>query len=145
MSDDLTNYIGNAQEFPVLRHWDFFNHAGASPLPRVVAEAMRKYVDETSNTAYLTGNRYAKLDNIRAVAIESYAFVEDDPGEQLLKDQIILELKYRFDLPPLFKELIEAFNLTSNSVSKYRLGAATLGLVTPAASAPEPDSQVAVA
>jgi selenocysteine lyase/cysteine desulfurase len=68
MSDTLTNYIGNAEEFPVLRYWDFFNHAGASPLPRVVADAMRQYVHETETTAYLTGHRYAELDNIRAVA-----------------------------------------------------------------------------
>jgi len=68
MSDTLTKYIGNAEEFPVLRHWDFFNHAGASPLPRVVADAMRKYVHETETTAYLTGNRYAELDTIRGVA-----------------------------------------------------------------------------
>src|SRR5688572_29430125 len=68
MDDTLTKYIGNAEEFPVLNHWDFFNHAGASPLPRVVAAAMRRYVDETETTAYLTGNRYAELDVIRAVA-----------------------------------------------------------------------------
>ena len=68
MDDTLTKYIGNAEEFPVLRHWDFFNHAGASPLPRVVAAAMRRYVEETETTAYLTGNRYAELDVIRAIA-----------------------------------------------------------------------------
>jgi selenocysteine lyase/cysteine desulfurase len=68
MSDDLSKYIGNAEEFPVLSHWDFFNHAGASPLPRVVADAMRKYVAETETTAYLTGNRYGELDVIRAIA-----------------------------------------------------------------------------
>jgi selenocysteine lyase/cysteine desulfurase len=68
MSDNLSKYIGNAEEFPVLRHWDFFNHAGASPLPRVVADALRKYTTETETTAYLTGNRYAELDHIRATA-----------------------------------------------------------------------------
>src|SRR5687767_668791 len=68
MSDTLTKYIGNDEEFPVLRHWDFFNHAGASPLPRVVADAVRKYTLETETTAYLTGNRYAELDVIRGIA-----------------------------------------------------------------------------
>ena len=71
MSDpvnDLAHYIGNDTEFPVLRNWDFYNHAGASPLPRVVADAVRKYADDTESAAYLIGNRYADLDHIRAAA-----------------------------------------------------------------------------
>ena len=80
MSDALTKYIGNAEEFPVLRHWDFFNHAGASPLPRVVAEAMRKYVAETETTAYLTGNRYGELDVIRGIAAK---LINADSGDEI--------------------------------------------------------------
>src|SRR5688572_4043171 len=81
MDDTLTKYIGNAEEFPVLKHWDFFNHAGASPLPRAVADAMRRYVDETESTAYLTGNRYGELDVIRGIAAK---MINADGGEVAL-------------------------------------------------------------
>lgn len=63
--NELASYIGNKDQFPSLAHWDFFNHAGASPLPRVVAQEMRRYVDETEQAAYLIGNRYAQLDVLR--------------------------------------------------------------------------------
>src|ERR687891_474523 len=65
---DIEQYIGNANEFPVLKVWDFFNHAGASPLPRVVADALRAYVSETESNAYLYGNRYGEIDVIRGIA-----------------------------------------------------------------------------
>src|SRR5881392_4226112 len=65
---DLASYVGNKEEFPVLGEWDFFNHAGASPLPRVVADAMRKYVADTEMGAYLRDHRYTDLDQIRAAA-----------------------------------------------------------------------------
>jgi selenocysteine lyase/cysteine desulfurase len=65
---DLEHYVGNKDEFPVLGNWDFFNHAGASPLPRVAANALRKYVDDTEAAAYLIGNRYGDLVHIRAAA-----------------------------------------------------------------------------
>jgi selenocysteine lyase/cysteine desulfurase len=68
MNDDLGQYIGNIEEFPSLRNWDFFNHAGASPLPRRVADALRKYVDDTEGAGYLAKNRYAELAGIRALA-----------------------------------------------------------------------------
>src|SRR6266480_4590623 len=81
---DLEHYVGNKDEFPVLGHWDFFQHAGASPLPRVVADAMRKYVDETESSAYLIGNRYGDLDLIRAAAA---AMINADADEiALLKN-----------------------------------------------------------
>src|SRR4051794_37717264 len=65
---DLAPYIGNKDEFPVLREWDFYNHAGASPLPRVVADAMRQYVSDTECAAYLRDHRYTDLDKIRVAA-----------------------------------------------------------------------------
>src|SRR4051794_29465903 len=81
---DLGSYIGNETEFPVLVNWDFYNHAGASPLPRVVADAMRKYVDDTEAAGYLIGHRYGDLDHIRAAAAK---FINADAGEiALLKN-----------------------------------------------------------
>ena len=36
----LTDFIGNTDAFPILAKWNFFNHAGVSPLPRASADAM---------------------------------------------------------------------------------------------------------
>ena len=36
----IEKHIGNLEAYPVLANWNFFNHAGVSPLPRVTAEAM---------------------------------------------------------------------------------------------------------
>ena len=65
---DLNHFIGNTDEFPSLRNWDFFNHAGASPLPRRVADAMRTWVNDGEAAAYLAKNRYAALGEVRALA-----------------------------------------------------------------------------
>src|SRR5438094_4749940 len=50
---DLKDLIGNAEEFPILRKWNFFNHAGVSPLPRLTADAFRRYADQAESTVYL--------------------------------------------------------------------------------------------
>lgn len=59
--------IGNADAFPVLRHWRFFNHAGVCPLPAAAADALRRYADEASRGAYLETTWYAQLGRLRAV------------------------------------------------------------------------------
>ena len=48
-----TDFIGNAQLFPVLANWAFFNHAGVCPLPRPAADAMRKFCDQAEAAGYL--------------------------------------------------------------------------------------------
>jgi selenocysteine lyase/cysteine desulfurase len=65
---DLQRYIGNVDEFPVLRTWSFFNHAGVAPLPRVAADAMKKYADEAAGGAYMQTTWYPDLEQFRAVA-----------------------------------------------------------------------------
>ena len=54
----------------------------------------------------------------------------DQEGSLILKDQIILEMKFRYAMPASFKYLVEEFALTPEPFSKYRLAAAALGLVT---------------
>jgi selenocysteine lyase/cysteine desulfurase len=68
MSDPIERYVGNVEEFPILANWDFFNHAGASPLPRVVADAMRKIIQDTERASYVEDHRYTDLGQIRAAA-----------------------------------------------------------------------------
>src|SRR5260221_566877 len=59
---DFSYYVGNAEEFPILRGWDFFNHAGVSPLPRVGAEAMRRFAGQYEAGAYLESGFYREIE-----------------------------------------------------------------------------------
>jgi cysteine desulfurase / selenocysteine lyase len=67
---DLAKYVGNAEMFPVLKHWHFFNHAGVSPLPKVVADAMRKCATEGEAGAYLQTNWYQDIEKLRIASAE---------------------------------------------------------------------------
>ena len=62
---DPSPYIGNVEQFPVLGQWDFFNHAGVSPIPRAAADAMRKYAAEAERGAYLQTSWYADIERLR--------------------------------------------------------------------------------
>lgn len=65
---DLKDFIGNADAFPVLRKWNFFNHAGVSPLPRSTSDALRKYAEQAETSVYLGTNWYADIESLRVTA-----------------------------------------------------------------------------
>jgi hypothetical protein len=67
-------------------------------------------------------------DNLRAVPADRLSFC-DQTGEIILEHRIVLELKFRYEMPVLFKNLVEEFALNPQPFSKYRLAAAALGLV----------------
>jgi hypothetical protein len=69
-------------------------------------------------------------DDIRALGANRLVFDGDAEGRQLSETQIIIELKYRCEMPVLFKLLVEEFALNPQPISKYRLAAVALGLVT---------------
>lgn len=48
-------------------------------------------------------------------------------GALVAPGQMILELKYRYRAPAIFKRLVEEFSLEPQRASKYRLGIAALG------------------
>lgn len=59
--------VGDVEQFPVLADWRYLNHAAVSPLPWVVAEAMRGYADRCSQL----GNdpaTYRDADQVRPAA-----------------------------------------------------------------------------
>jgi len=62
------NLIGNANEFPILGKWDFFNHAGVSPLPRCAAQAIRAYATQSESAAYLDSGWHRELARLRQTA-----------------------------------------------------------------------------
>ena len=77
----LAELIGNADAFPVLRRWAFLNHAGVSPSPAVVADALRAYADKSASGAYLDDDWWPHLERVRAAAA---TFVNATPGEVAL-------------------------------------------------------------
>ncbi len=64
----LSDYIGNAEQFPILRHWDFFNHAGVAPLCHAAADAVRRYSDQAESDIYLGSNYYVEIEKLRVSA-----------------------------------------------------------------------------
>jgi hypothetical protein len=58
-------------------------------------------------------------------------------GTPICADQVILELKFRFATPALFKYLVEEFALSPQALSKYRLSATALGLAAATPAAPQ--------
>jgi len=65
---DLFDYVGHPEHFPVLSHWDFFNHAGVCPLPHASSKAIRRYAQEAEIGAYLAGTWYADCEKLRVSA-----------------------------------------------------------------------------
>lgn len=61
----ITHYIGNADEFPILRRWRFFNHAAVTAITHRVAQAMRQYVAEAENSAYIGAEWYPRIESLR--------------------------------------------------------------------------------
>jgi selenocysteine lyase/cysteine desulfurase len=67
---ELRNLVGNKEAFPVLREWDFFNHAGVCPLPKVAADAFRTYAAQAEAGAYLGTHWYADIEKLRMAAAQ---------------------------------------------------------------------------
>jgi hypothetical protein len=60
-------------------------------------------------------------------------FDEEPESVELAPEQVILELKFREEVPLVFKELIREFELNPRRISKYRMAVTGLGLVESAA------------
>src|SRR5690348_15364282 len=65
---DIGSYVGNADAFPVLQHWDVFIHAGVCPLPRAAGEAMGQCTRGREHGAYLETNWYKDIEQLRRSA-----------------------------------------------------------------------------
>jgi selenocysteine lyase/cysteine desulfurase len=68
MNSNLANLIGNSEAFPVLREWDFFNHAGVAPIPRASADALRRYADQAESIAYIGAGWHRDIEKLRETA-----------------------------------------------------------------------------
>lgn len=55
-------------EFPIMKEWLFFNHAGVSPMSARAAAALSAYAAESMEKAYLSGTRWKRIEVIRGDA-----------------------------------------------------------------------------
>jgi len=60
-------------------------------------------------------------EDLCAMPANDLVFNTAKEGMLLSKDQVVLELKFRYEMPLLFKLLVEEFALNPQPVSKYRL------------------------
>lgn len=63
-------------------------------------------------------------------------------GRLILPDHVILELKFRAEMPLCFKQLVERFALNSQPISKYRRAVASLGLLPQSAVEIQPNENL---
>jgi len=66
--------------------------------------------------------------NVRTRLANQWTVAEVMDGLPMLTGQVLLELKFRKHLPAVFKGLMQDFNLTPGSLSKYRLAIESLGV-----------------
>jgi cysteine desulfurase / selenocysteine lyase len=72
----LAQCVGNADLFPVLRKWDYFNHAGVSPWASTVTAAVQKFVDTFSVDCFMSEPWFNLGDQVRSLVaklINAYA------------------------------------------------------------------------
>lgn len=67
---------------------------------------------------------------------------EDGSATVPVTDRVILELKFRRDLPALFRELVASFALNAVSFSKYRAAMPLIGLVPVASPVTAPPGNI---
>jgi hypothetical protein len=81
--------------------------------------------------AISTANGLARLtvdDDIHAMPAADFSLLDAmADGETILPGQLIIELKYRGELPRIFQRLVRAFQLEGQTASKYRLAMMSLG------------------
>jgi hypothetical protein len=68
--------------------------------------------------------------NLRVLPMPDRAFLSG-VGLPLAEDKCIIEVKYRRELPALFKRFAQTFGMEIQKVSKYRLGLTALDYPLP--------------
>ena len=73
--------------------------------------------------------------DLQAIVVAGASYVPG-PGTPMLPGRMILEMKFRVQMPAMFRQLAEAFALKPERLSKYRLAIEALGRVQVPATVP---------
>jgi len=126
--DELRELAGEARDDS---QWDGFwfqrrvTARGVRPVCQVSYQRMARVMETEAGPARLTID-----EDLRAIPASAAAFDLGKAGTALLEDKLIVEMKFRDAMPELFARAIEEFGLAAETVSKYKLAARGLGLVT---------------
>jgi hypothetical protein len=101
-----------------------------SPVSQVSYRRTARVVATSLGTIRLTVD-----DDLRALPAAGLRF-RPGGGDIVTHDQAIVELKFRVTMPAVFKQLVETFAIEPQKISKYRMAATALGLVSAAAGTP---------
>ena len=99
---------------------------------RILFRGLRPVVqisyDRTARLSLVNGEplRFTIDTNLRVLPMPDRAFLPGT-GFPVVQDHAIVEMKYRRELPAIFKQAIEMFHLEPVAISKYRVGFDALG------------------
>jgi SPX domain protein involved in polyphosphate accumulation len=93
---------------------------GLRPLVQMCYERTARLGTSSHGTIRFTLDR-----DLRVLPLPDRAFIPGT-GLPLIPEHCILELKYRVELPAVFRQLVEKFALSVQPVSKFRLGLGAL-------------------
>ncbi len=65
-------------EFPITRNYNFMNHAAVAPISRRAANAVRAYLTQVEEKAYIQGGLYKQVDRVRGLSAK---LINCDPDE----------------------------------------------------------------
>jgi hypothetical protein len=94
-----------------------------SPVCQVSYQRIARTADSPEGPA-----RFTLDSGLRVLPLTTPAFSRE-PGVPFFEERVILELKFRTQLPAVFRRLVEDFVLQTQTASKYRLGMTALGNV----------------
>lgn len=64
---DLATIVGNAEMFPVLARWEYFNHAGVSPWPRPTIDAVASFAQQFGLDCFNTVPYFNLVDQCKSL------------------------------------------------------------------------------
>jgi hypothetical protein len=124
--DDLTQLETAPEHWPHGWHGAWFGHRVIARRLAPVCQVAYDRIARLAPTRY--GIARLTLDaNVRAWPTGRFEFQNSEP-QPVLRNRIILEIKFRVEMPAVFKALVEEFRLSPDSVSKYRLSMLACGL-----------------
>ena len=122
--DEIPQVLDAERDWPARWFARRLSHRQLRPVCQIEYRRTARLGMSSTGPVRLTIDRDIVATSISTVAFTSHSDVE------VLSGQEVLELKYRVHVPPLFKRLIEKFNLEPRAISKYRMGVAALRLVS---------------
>ena len=126
--DDLALLGPDAPPWPNKWHGAWFGNRLATrrlgPICQVTYDRVARLAATPYGIARLTIDS-----NVRAWPTDVFEFQSGEP-QAVLPGRVILEMKFRMEMPAVFKALVEQFRLNPAPVSKYRSSIVALGLAT---------------